>query len=296
MTGALDRGDAYRLLREGTALADVAAHEVLWVEGPDAVSFLQGLVSQDVEAMTPGTVARSFLLGPQGKLVALLWLLRGEDRIGIVTDPGLGSTVAETLDRYRIRVRVRIAEDPRPRFEVWGRDVAAEGWSDVEGLVAALPLRGLGRVLHTGEPPADLPVVPGEVAEAVRVEEGEPIMGRDVDERTIPQETGLVTAAVSFTKGCYLGQELVARIDSRGHVNRHLRGIVVDGQEVPPAGVELVAGERTVGRLTSPVFSPGLGAPVGLALVRREVEPGARVTLRHRGSEIGASVRALPIR
>ncbi len=301
MTAVLPRGDhgdawgEYRALREDAAIV-APAHDLLWVAGGDAVSFLQGLVSQDVESMEPGSVARSFLLGPQGKLAALIWLLRGDDRVGVVTDRGWGSNVAVLLDRYRIRVDAVIEADPRPLFEIWGARVETSGWRDAAGeLVAGMPLPALGRELRSGTPPTDL-VRAGTVAvTAVRIEEGEPIMGRDVDEGTIPQETGLVAAAVSFTKGCYLGQELVARIETRGHVNRHLRGVVVTRNVVPPEGAEVWAGDRPVGTLTSVGESPGVGAPVGLALLRREVVPDDDVLVRWDGGEAPGIVRALPM-
>lgn len=266
-------------------------HDLIWVRGPDSVSFLQGLVSQDVEAIPVGSVARSFLLGPQGKLAALLWLLRGEDEVGIVTDAGFGEEVAATLARYKIRIKAEIALDERPLSVVVGDDSLAEAghWSDDGVLRASLPLGRLPRVLVAGEamPESDLT--------ALRVEEGEPVMGRDVDEKTIPQETGLTDQAVSFTKGCYLGQELVARIDTRGHVNRQLRGVVVDGDALPAEGAELVAGDKTVGNLTSPVRSERLGSVIGLALVRREVAPGDAVELRWDGGSATGEVRELPL-
>jgi folate-binding protein YgfZ len=132
-------------------------------------------------------------------------------------------------------------------------------------------------------------------ATAVRVEVGEPMMGRDVDESTIPQEAGPVDDAVDFTKGCYLGQELVARIDSRGHVNRRLCGVVVTTNVVPPEGAELMTGETAVGVLTSPAESLELRAPVALALVRREVDSDDPVVIRWSGGEAPGVVRELPL-
>jgi len=113
-------------------------------------------------------------------------------------------------------------------------------------------------------------------AEIVRVEHGRPRYGVDLDETVIPQEAGLNERAVSFTKGCYVGQETVARLYYKGKPNRHLRGLRMS-EPVPP-GAELRLGERVVGRLTSSVVSPRLG-PIGLALIRREVDPGATVTV-----------------
>lgn len=285
----------YWAVRRDTALV-APMHDLVWVTGPDAVTFLQGILSQDVAAMNPGDVARSFLLGPQGKLVALLWVLRGDGRVGLVTDTDQGKAVAENLGRYRIRVKAQIEVDPRPRFEVWGAGIERQDWVEgPAGLVAGLPLPSLGRELRTGEPPAGPMRAGADAVTAVRVEEGEPVMGRDVDQGTIPQETGLVDQAVSFTKGCFLGQELVARIASRGHVNRHLRGVVIEGGTRPPEGAEVFFGELRAGALTSVSHSPGLGAAVALALLRREVEPGARVVVRVDDREVSATVRGLPM-
>jgi folate-binding protein YgfZ len=286
-------------------------HDVLWVEGPDAVAFLDGLLSQDVAGLSPGEVARSFLLEPRGKLRALLWVLRGEGAVGLVCDAGRADAVIGDLEHYRFRVDVSVRRERRPVVEVWGPAAPAVleagklaepgGWADREGaLVASLPLGALDRFVIAGRSASDMVEAGGIVAgaraaRAVRVEAGEPKMGEDLDEATIPNETGLVPFAVSFTKGCYLGQELVARIDSRGRVNRHLRGVVITENVLPPDRAAVMVGEAEVGRVTSVVESLTLRAPVGLALVRREVEPGTDVAIAWAGRSIGGTVRALPL-
>ena len=268
--------------------------DLFWVKGPDSVSFLQGLVSQDVAAIPDGGVARSLLLGPDGKLAALLWLLRGDGEVGILTDGGMGPEVIAMLSRFKIRVKAEITADERPTSVVWGAE--AEGlaeekrWIDDGGtMLASIPLPGVARVVMAGEhrPEVDM--------SAVRVEKGEPVMGVDVDNKTIPQETGLTDEAVSFTKGCYLGQELVARIDTRGHVNRRLRGVVVEGNSLPPHGASLMVADKEVGILTSPVFSERLAAPIGLSLIRREVDAGQIVDVRWDDGSARAEVRDLPM-
>lgn len=270
-------------------------YDLVWFTGPDAVSFLESLLSQNIEAQEPGTVRRSFLLGPRGKITALLWVLRGLDRVGLVTDAGYGQVVSDTLGRYRIRVKVEIEPETRALATLVGPESpAVEGWVDADGLLAAdLPMAGNRRSLTTA--PSDLPQVGGIAWTAVRVEAGEPVMGVDVDEGTIPQETGLVPEAVDFTKGCFLGQELVARIDSRGHVNQRLMGVIVTTNVIPPPGAEIVADDKTVGRLTSPAESLTLRSPVGLSLIRREVEAGTAVTVRWEGGEAPAAVAELPL-
>lgn len=289
-----------RALREEMAVVD-DAHGLLWVEGPDAVSFLQGLVSQDLDAMVAGEVRRSFLLGPEGKLRALLWILRGEERIGLVSDAGVTGQVAQDLGHYRIRVKAEIRPDARRVWGLWGPGSvsvldASDRWGERDGLVLApIPAHGLPRVLVAGEMDLDAPMAGTIAVTAVRVEAGEPVMHRDVDESTIPQETGLVPESVSFTKGCYLGQELVARIDTRGHVNRYLRGVALTRNTIPPEPSEVWAGDRQVGALTSVSESLRVGAPVGLSLVRREVDPGDEVEIRWPGGNSPAIVCALPM-
>lgn len=269
-------------------------YDLVWFVGVDAVGFLDSLLSQNVADQPPGTVRRSFLLGPRGKLTALLWVLRGEERVGLLADAGYGEVVATTLDRYRIRVDTEIELDPRPLLTVVGpQSPPVEGWVDDGELAAGLPLAGNRRSVVT----SDLGFRPvGRLAwTAVRVEAGEPLMGVDVDSSTIPQETGLVPDAVDFDKGCYLGQELVARIASRGHVNRRLMGVRIGTNVIPPAGAQLVVGDRAVGALTSPAESLSLRCPVGLSLVRREVAAGDEVQIRWEGGSAPARVDDLPL-
>lgn len=260
-------------------------HELVTVTGPGAAVFLQGILSQDVEVLDPASARRSFLLGPQGKLRALLWIAREEDRFELFTDAGFGSVVAGDLAHYKIRVKAEISE-PVPVSQLIGVDRGV-----IPGRIDA-PMSGpqLGTILRsfTTDPPNDLPAISIEQWTALRIEGGEPVMGLDVDDKTIPQESGLVAEAVSFTKGCYLGQELVARIDTRGRVNRHLRGVLLSGPALPSAAVTAQAGE--VGVLTSTAWSDRLSAHIGLALLQRTVAPGDTVEA---GGVVGEVV-ALP--
>jgi len=286
-------------------------HEVVWVRGPDAVPFLDGLLSRDLGRLDDPAVARSLLLQPQGKLQSLLWVLRGDGAAGLIVDAGSGEETIRSLERFLLRVEARIAADDRGVFEVWGPrsaevlELAGIGapaaWADREGVLAArIPLGGLPRYLLAGADRAALEAAGAmrsgrDAATAVRIEAGEPQMGVDVDESTIPQESGLVEEAVSFDKGCFLGQELVARIDSRGRVNRHLRGVVITENVLPPLGARITAEGEEMGRLTSLGESLTLRAPVGLALIRREVGPGSPVSLEWDGGSTRAVVRELPL-
>ncbi|MCH7584067.1 MAG: folate-binding protein YgfZ [Acidobacteria bacterium] len=308
-----DYGDVtseYLALRTGRGYVSEFS-ELVWVTGKDTVTFLDGQVSQDVAAMDPGATARSFLLEPRGKLFALLWLLRGEERVGLVVGPGRAAGVVEHLDRFRFRVDVELAIDQRRIVEVWGSDLAelagrtgledGSGWEERDGLmVAALRGNPLHRLVLAGSGDRDLDELglrpAGRIAaDAVRIEAGEPVMGVDVDEATIPQESGLVAESVSFTKGCFVGQELVARIDSRGRVNRRLVGITMTENVLPPPGSEVVADEATVGTVSTVGESLTVGAPVALAMLRREVEDGDTVAVRWDSGSVQGRVHALPL-
>lgn len=246
--------------------------DLVWFGGADATRFLNDLISQEIGDMNPGEVRRSLLLGPQGKLEFLLRVIREDDRLGLVTDPGRGDELAGALRRYRIRVDVEIEPETEPVSVVMG---------DWDGYDVSWP--GVERHLVVGERP-DLPVGTEGEYERLRVEAGEPAWAKDVDEGTIPHESGLVPDSVDFDKGCFLGQELVARIDSRGgNTPRHLRRIEA-GEGSLEVGMELVKDGRDVGTITSAVGS------VGLAMVRREVEVGDEVE----AGGVPAVVKALP--
>ncbi len=280
-------------------------HRMLRVSGPDAVTFLQGLVSQDLLTMEVGTVKRSMFLQPNGKLASLLWVGVGSDEVLLFCDAGVALETERLLARYRIRVKADIELDGRPVHELWGPDsfavsgIEPGSWQRRgDNILVAAGLGVIGRVFVVGEAPAS-PTVGSVAITAVRVEAGEPVMGIDVDTSTIPQECGFIDESVSFTKGCYLGQELVARIDTRGRVNRRLMGVLIHSNTLPPPNAEIVAGEKIVGLLTSPTESLSLRACVGLSLIRREVGHGDPVELRWTFdgalTTVPASVHDLPL-
>ena len=225
-------------------------HELVAVEGPDARSFLDGLVSQDLSTLHPTQPVRSFLLAPQGKLRAILWITGEEERVDLVTDAGWGKKVADDLAHYKIRVKATIAEP-----------VSAATVVEADG------------TYRFSTDAVDLPELSFDEWNAIRIEAGEPVMGIDVDETTIPQETGLVEAAVSFSKGCFLGQELVARLDSRnGRVNRHLRRVRLEQLPSLPAAIAEDGGYITSAANT-------LEGVIGLGLLHRRINPGDEIAV-----------------
>lgn len=296
-TPPADTVAGYRALRAGSGWRRLD-RDVLTVAGPDAAAYLQGQLSQDVAGLPPGASAWSLILAPTGRVDALVRVWRvAEDRFVLDTDGGWGEAVATRLTRFRLRTKADIETVDWPVIGVRGPTAAApQQPGDVGVLDATWP--GLGGFDLVGEgatAPPEVAEVDADAWEAARIEAGVPRNGAELTERTIPAEAGIVERTVSFTKGCYTGQELVARIDARGsHVARHLRGLRL-GAEVP-VGSTLVAvggddtGGKDVGTVTSVARSPALGW-VALGYVARGVSPPA--TVRAGGIEV--TVAPLPL-
>jgi folate-binding protein YgfZ len=318
-----DPAGEYTALRTDAAVVDRSVGGAVRVAGRDARSFLDSLVSQDLTTLADGDGAHSLLLQPQGKLTADFRVLQidGED-LWLDADVGVGAPLAAGLNRFKIRVQVEVVDvtSGHGRITVKGPNAPAR----VAGaLGVTVPDRQHAHVGWNGARVvrADWPLLPGvdivgprddvEAAwdalttagvaragllalEALRVEAGIPRQGHELDETTIPQEAFLEVDAVSFTKGCFLGQELVCRIDTRGHVNRLMRGVVVDGDREPGVGAEISVGEKVVGRVTTAARSPRLGV-VALGLLRREVEPPAALTVAIDGGTAAAHAQELPL-
>jgi tRNA-modifying protein YgfZ len=309
-----------RALHEQAGVVERSDRGAVLVTGPDAWSYLQSLVSADLDVVGDGQGVHSLLLTPQGKLDVDFRLLRVGDEAWLDCDPGFGEQLAASLNRFRIRVDCDVTD----RSGSWGslavrgphavKAAAALGielpaaphahvrWED--GIVVRVPWPGgdgidvIGRPATVAEAAERLsasgvPAVSADAYEAVRIEVGIPRQGFELDDKTIPQEAFLELDAVSFTKGCFLGQELVCRIDTRGRVNRYLRRLtgIADGR--PPRGSEVVSGDKVVGTVTSTVDAADLPA-VALGYVRREVEPTAEVDVRWEGGTTHARVEALP--
>ena len=282
---------AVRLVRDAVVVA-----------GPEAVSYLQGQLSQDVEALGVGESAPSLLLQPTGKVDAWLRVTRrGDDELLLDTDAGHGEALLARLQRFKLRTKAELSALTWTGWALRGPSV--ERREGVGPAVLALPASwpGVPGVDLLGEDvavPAGLEEVAPESLEALRVECGVPAMGAELTDATIPAEAGrwLIEASVSFTKGCYTGQELVARIDSRGgNVPRPVRGLLIDGDPAA-VGASVAVDGTEVGRITSSARSAELGA-IALAPLSRTVEVGATVTVHPEGEpERSAVVADLPLR
>ncbi len=321
MSRILSLDEGYLALRTGANRAGegVTAAEVprdfLMVTGDEAESYLQGQLSQDLSTLTSMTSTWSLLLEPTGKLGSWIRVTR-HARPGaflVDVDRGQGAAVAARLARFKLRAAVEIEGEAMDSWRCWAVDRSAgacppppfEGSDDFPQPWPGAA--GWDHLCKRDDPPRPDVVIPIEAYEAVRIEAGVPKMGAELVADVIPAELGqwLIGASVSFTKGCYTGQELVARIDSRGgNVPRHLRGLVVDGPaSVAPdelVGAEVVMDGDVVGSVTSaarsPGVEPGLGTVVALGFVARKVAPPAEAQLRTgAGATWPAQIRALPL-
>jgi tRNA-modifying protein YgfZ len=318
-----DPAAEYEWLRTDAAVVDLSDQGSVRVVGPDARSFLDSLASQDLTVLADGDGAHSLLLQPQGKLTADFRVLQiGTEELWLDTDVGVGEILAAGLNRFKIRVKVEVVDVTAEsgKLTVRGPNAATRV---ADALGVEVPERQHAHVEWKGARVvrADWPALPGidvigpradvEAAwdalieagvhragllalEALRIEAGIPRQGYELDDSIIPQEAFLERDAVSFTKGCFLGQELVCRIDTRRHVNRQLRGLVVDGDDEPALGADVYAGEKAVGKVTSVARSPRLGV-IALALLRREVEPPAAVSVAIGDARVRAEARELPL-
>ncbi len=246
--------------------------------GPDAASYLNRMVSNEVEALEVGDSREALLLTPKARVIATMTVWRrAADDFLLLTEPDAGERIARELLRSRFAARCEIELEPH-------RSTLILGASDdfvVDHRAAALPNRDYGVPaveLVDADPPAGAePVSEGEL-ERLRILARTPRLGRELDDRVMPAEAGLEERAISFTKGCYPGQEPVARLHFRGHPNRGLRVLALDGADVPAYDAELTLDGKVVGRVTSAAPDPEHGL-VALAFVRREVPAGARFTL-----------------
>jgi len=305
----------YRALREEAGFL-VRNRAALAVRGPDAVEYLQGQLTNDVEALAPGAGCYAALLDRKGHLTSDMRLLRldaGEIRLDL--EPDLAPAVLKHLRTYSIGRDVQVEDEttewaivsalgPRAAeltgFEGLGPEHAQRSrqWDGVEVLGVATDT-GVDLVVRPDRTSAllalldaaGLAAVSEEAAEIIRIESGRPRFGLDIGAEHMPAEAGIVDRAVNFEKGCYIGQEPVARLHYRGKPNRWLCGLRLSA--LAARGDPLRLGDREVGSLGSVCISPAFG-PIALAVVRREAAPGDRLTVGEGGAT--AEVVSLPFR
>jgi len=321
--------DAYRAARH--AAAAIVRHDrgLLAVAGADRRSYLHGLLTNDIVSLEAGAGCYAAYLTPQGRMITDLFVYELGDSILATTARATTRDVLAKLDQFVFTEDVQLGDvtDTFSHVSLVGPSaprVLAALLAQPEALLRSLPEHGnrrlpfegqsaiVTRAGDLGEPGFDVYVekdaaehvmtqlkaagaadLDAATAEAIRVEAGVPWFGPDMDAETIPLEAGIESRAISFTKGCYVGQEVIIRVLHRGHgrVARKLVGLSLDGLQVPSPGTTIRAGDREVGHITSAVMSPALEKPIALAYVQRDfVAVGTELSVD--GSR--AIVHALP--
>lgn len=316
----------YRAAREAVALFDRSSLGKVTVTGRDRQTFLQGMLTNDVKGLAPGQGVPAAFLDAHGKVMALLAVYAAVDRLLLELPANLTEKTLQTLDRYLISEKAYFeavdeafaivslqGPGARPLLErLAGVPLDLPDYGHAEVSMGGAPVRVINRAegpapgFHCWVPAqhaaavksafesAGAVVAESEALDVLRVEAGQPWYPQDVDDSVILPETRL-ESLVSYTKGCYIGQETVARVKYRGHVNRALSGLVVEGERVPDAGARLTTEGNEVGRVTSAVRSIALGRPIALGYVRREhFEPGRALVVVDGAGEQPARVVALP--
>jgi folate-binding protein YgfZ len=245
------------------------------IRGPDAASYLQAMVSNDVEALGPGESCEALLLTPKGRVIAPMTVYRrAADDYVLLTEAELAERLRQALVRGRFAAKCDIEVEDHSTVLIVGRETPPGAVANREYGVAAYELLD-------DDPPAWGPIDEDEL-ERLRIRAGTPRFGREIDDRVLPAEAGLDRRAIDFEKGCYPGQEPIARQHYRGRVNRGLRVLQIEGSELPPYDAELTYGDKVVGRVTSAAREDD--RVVALGYVRVEVPEDAELRVEERSA------------
>ncbi len=311
--------------RRQPLLFDLTGRSAIAVRDRDRAEFLHGLLTNDVKRLRPGEGCAAALLTPKGKMRADLVVLCREEELILDAEAGLAAPLVAALKGYVFFQQVAVENltdvtgvlhvegtgagevlgkvlgregprEPHASLLASGACVVRESRGGFEGFDLRVARAGLGplraSLLGAGVAPAE-----GAVLEAARIEAGIPRWGAELGEDVLPDEAGLTSRGwVSYTKGCYIGQETVARIRTYGHVNRRLVGLLLPLAAVPPPGSEVLHAGRKVGAVTSAVASPRLSKVVALAFVHRDhAEPGTPLSVSRPGGPAEAVVTSFPL-
>jgi tRNA-modifying protein YgfZ len=273
-----------QLRRDGGAFA-LASLARIRVSGADRLRYLNGQLSNDLRRLQPGSAMQALVLTARGKLCALVFVWQENEAIMVEAEGVSGEDLMARLERYAISddVAFDLVSENESRGHIFGP--------------AALGIEGL-RISRLGVEGVDVEGIPSgitlaspEEIELLRIERGIPKWGRELGEDTLPQEAGLEKAAVNFQKGCYVGQEVVSRIQSVGRVNRELAGLIGDFDPARAAGLQTAAGAKA-GTVTSAVFHPELGRSAGLGFASTRIADTTFVVVDETGACLGGAERS----
>ena len=327
--------DAYHAALASVVLLDRSDRVRIEIHGPDRAKFLHNLTTNDVKRLPLGQGIEAFVTTLQGKTLGYVTLLALPDHILVRADPGSEALLLPHFRKFGLFDDVDIVEPGQPAFDYHLAGPAAE--AILSQVAADLPPPGelrhtlstiaekpvlivretpLGlpgfslsgdrahapqilEAIHRAQNSPDIPMLDTESAEILRIEAGTPVFLRDITPDNLPQEVARDSRAINFVKGCYLGQETVARIDALGHVNKTLRGLQWERttDDLPPLGSSIEANGKIVGAITSSAFSPRTGGVVALAYLRASVEKaGTEVSVLFGNARLAAVVIDLPMR
>jgi folate-binding protein YgfZ len=312
MANVDDLGALVAAARDGALLHARPDLGAFPVTGGDRLAWLNGLVTQDVGKLAPGAGAYGLAVGKTGKIMTELWVVAASDRVLVVADRARLPLLREHFDRHLVMEDAEIG-DPLDRGVLFAHGARAAGV-----LAAARARGGEGALVRwTGQGDSALVLAPengfdpmleatplaDEGWEALRIAWGVPRFGVDYDEQSLPQEASLETVAVSFSKGCYLGQETVFMLEKRGHARKKLVRLAVEGEAVLPAGAEIALPDGTggIGAVTSatPAPAPPMGAGGWLALgsvKHKHTAAGTELVVAGRGARVLGAVENVPSR
>lgn len=323
--------EEYAGVRKGGGFVDLSHRGKLRLSGKEHVKFLQGMVTNDMNKLEEGKGLYAVLLTPKGRMISDMKLYRESESILLDLEPGLNEKVRDLLVKYRLSYKANIEDvtESLCLLSIHGPNSRSLIQKTLNGEIAELneyefltkEINGfqtmIARANRTGEEGYDvfvstegvktvweslaenrkefgLRAVGLDAMEILRIEAAIPRYGIDMDENTIPLEAGL-EHAISYEKGCYVGQEVIARIKWRGHVNWCLAGFEIEGEEPPAKGDKIRQGEREIGYITSSTFSPALKKIIALGFIRREfIEPGTKVIVSMGGENKSAEVVKTP--
>ncbi len=309
--------------RESSIVTDLSHRGNLCFKGPDTEEFLHRMLSNRVKELKPGEGAYNTFLTRQGKFISDLYMYKGETFVVASVAPGMADTLAEEIDRFIIMDQVEVADHTENSFclGLFGPDsreillragmgalsleehghttsgnmmIARELWTGEDGYLLMGPREGAeaiwGSLSSAGATPAGLAAL-----ESLTLEAGVPLFGKDMTSAINPMQAGLEEKAIDFDKGCYIGQEVIAKIKYLGQVNRGLVGLRINGEAAPEPGADVYFDAKTIGSITRSAYCPTLDGVLAFSyLPRAQMEPGTHVKVDVQGGDVEAIVESLP--